>query len=70
MDLIASFSSQKVNTFNFFILHGLLGDDDLIFLFDTGAICPVVGVNNFFRRKTDNGKDILIQVLQKEISTQ
>ena len=50
MDLIASISSQKINTFNFFTVHGILGDDDLIFLFDTGAICPVVGVNSFFRK--------------------
>lgn len=71
MDLIASFSSQKVNAFNFFVLHGILGDDDLIFLFDTGAICPVVGVNSFFRKgKTDLNQDTLAQILQNEINAQ
>ena len=49
MDLIASFSSQKVNTFNFFSLRGLFGERDIFFLFDTGAACPIIGVNSFFR---------------------
>lgn len=71
MDLIASFSSQKVNTFNFFVLHGLLGDDDLIFLFDTGAICPVVGVNNFFREvRSDRNRNTLERILHNEIDVQ
>ena len=71
MDLIASISSQKINTFNFFTVHGILGDDDLIFLFDTGAICPVVGVNSFFRKSiSNNDMSILEQILREEISAQ
>ena len=53
MDFIASFSSQKVNNFHFFLIHGLIGKDDLAFLFDTGAACSVVGVNNLFRKGAD-----------------
>ncbi|MCR5788903.1 MAG: hypothetical protein K6G83_03360 [Lachnospiraceae bacterium] len=54
MDLIASFNSQKVGRFHFFLLHGLKKNDDLLFLFDTGAACPVIGVNNFFDKDEDN----------------
>ncbi|MBQ6320247.1 MAG: hypothetical protein IJI23_10765 [Lachnospiraceae bacterium] len=74
MDLIASFSSQKVERFNFFILRGLMGDNGLFFLFDTGAICPVVGVNSFFV-KNDNpdyssNTDALAKILRDEIKAQ
>ena len=49
MDLIASFSSQKINRFHFFDINGILDEDkDLVFLFDPGAACPVIGVNSFF----------------------
>ena len=54
MDLIASFSSQKVNNFNFFAIYGLVGNDELFFLFDTGAACNVVGVNSLFRKGDDS----------------
>lgn len=74
MDLIASFSSQKVERFNFFILRGLMGDSGLFFLFDTGAICPVIGVNSFFVRNDnpDYSSNVaaLTKILQDEIKTQ
>ena len=46
MDLIASFNSHKVRTFHFFRISGILKDEVLSFLFDTGAACSIVGVNN------------------------
>ena len=48
MDLIASFSSQRISIANFFIITGLLGDISPFFPFDTGAACSIVGVNSFF----------------------
>ena len=73
MDLIASFSSQRINTFQFFTLHGFIGSRDLIFLFDTGAACPVVGVNNLFRNTEDTSstKRMSFEVLLRgELSAQ
>lgn len=69
MDLMASFSSKKVNTFNFFYINGLIGDNELLFLFDTGAACPVVGVNSFFDRD-EEGRSVLEAVLREEIVAQ
>lgn len=52
----------------------LWGDNGLFFLFDTGAICPVVGVNSFFV-KNDNpdyssNTDALAKILRDEIKAQ
>lgn len=54
MDLIASFSSQKLKKFNFFTIRRMFGERDIFFLFDTGASLPVVGVNSFFRKDGDD----------------
>ena len=71
MDLIASFSSQRINAFHFFVIHGLMANKDLVFLFDTGASCPVLGVNSFFRDgDTTNNRHILEQLLYNELSSQ
>ena len=35
---MGSFSSKKVNTFNFFYVNGVIGDNELLFLFDTGSL--------------------------------
>ena len=74
MDLIASFSSKKINISNFFVIKGLLGDISPLFLFDTGAACSVVGVNSFFS-KDENGlyssnKETFEKILNDEISIQ
>ena len=72
MDLIASFSSQKVNTFHFFDINGILEEDkDLVFLFDPGAACPVIGVNSFFRKDKDiNDKIRLERLIKDELVSQ
>lgn len=71
MDLIASFSSQKVNTFNFFVIRGIFGNAGLFFLFDTGAVCPVVGINNFFDIGDESSsKSNLEQIIHQEITAQ
>ena len=71
MDLIASFSSQKINTFNFFDIYGILGKGNHVFLFDTGAACPVIGVNCFFKKGKDIGNKIKLESLIKsELSSQ
>ena len=68
MDLIASFSSQKVGRFHFFLFHGLSRSDDLLFLFDTGAACPVIGVNNFFdKEEDDKTQKVFKKLLQDEL---
>lgn len=69
MDLVASFSSQRVNTFNFFFVRGIFGDNNLLFLFDTGAACSVVGINSFFRegRETIEKRKTLEELLKDEI---
>ena len=71
MDLIASFSSQKVDTFHFFLITGLLGDDDLAFLFDPGAVCPLIGVNCFFRKDKDaTARKRLEKIVHDELTVQ
>lgn len=70
MDLIASFDSQRVNTFDFFVLRGIFGRSGLFFLFDTGASCPVVGVNNFFDKDDMENKENLEKIIRDEISIQ
>ena len=68
MDLMGSFSSKKVNTFNFFYVNGVIGDNELLFLFDTGAACPVVGVNSFFDPDDEEvGRTALEAILKEEI---
>lgn len=69
MDLMGSFNSTKVNTFNFFYVRGLMGDNELLFLFDTGAACPVVGINCLFDADEEK-KAILEQVIRDEIEAQ
>ncbi len=72
MDLMGSFSSQRVNTFNFFHIRGILGDNSLIFLFDTGAVCPIVGTNNLFRQVDgfSEKKDRFEHILRDAITSQ
>ena len=36
---------QMIKHRNLVLLQGILGYDDLVFLFDTEAACPVIGVN-------------------------
>ena len=71
MDLMASFRSRKVNTFHFFSVYGILGDTGLVFLFDTGAACPVIGINNFFYENIDlNERSVLEKLLKDELLKQ
>ena len=70
MDLMASFSSRRINVFNFFYIYGMLDDNGLEFLFDTGAICPVVGVNNFFDDEDAKERRELEDILNEEIINQ
>ena len=75
MDLIASFSSQKIKNFHFFSISGLLPDnEDLVFLFDTGAICPIIGMNSFFPEKDSpenlKKKEFFEKLLRKELISQ
>ena len=74
MGLIASFSSERISIANFFVIKGLLGRVNPFFLFDTGAACSLVGVNNFFS-KDENGnyssdKDVFEKILRDEICSQ
>ena len=46
MDLIASFSSHTVRSFHFFKIKGLIRNQIMSFLFDTGAAYSVIGVNH------------------------
>ena len=75
MDLIASFHSYKVKKFHFFPLNGLLPEkEDLLFLFDTGAVCPVLGINSFFDKDSNpdyqKEKEVLEQIVREELSNQ
>ena len=58
MDLIASFSSQTVRSFHFFKLRGLIHNQIMSFLFDTGAAYSVVGINHLLKpgQYTDENK--------------
>ena len=67
MDLIASFSSQRVRTFQFFKLRGILDDDTLTFLFDTGAAYSVIGINNLIPSKSNHESDEQLLALEKII---
>ena len=75
MDLIASFHSHKIKSFHFFSVTGLLPENEsLFFLFDTGAVCPVVGINSFFDK--NNNPDYLTEkeklecIVKRELSSQ
>lgn len=72
MDLIASFSSQKINRFHFFDINGILDEDkDLVFLFDPGAACPVIGVNSFFSEGDDKkNRSRLEELIKSELAIQ
>lgn len=74
MDLIASFHSHKIKNFHFFPVSGLTKNRDIIFLFDTGAVCPVIGSNNFFPKDSRSNRlkkeEPFRQLLQKEITAQ
>ena len=48
MDLIASFSAHKVKSSFFLTVDGITPDGILYFLFDTGAVCSLVGLNSLF----------------------
>ena len=48
MDLIASFSAHKVKSSFFITIDGITPDGILYFLFDTGAVCSIVGLNSLF----------------------
>lgn len=65
---------KESNDLIFFILRGLMGDSGLFFLFDTGAICPVVGVNIFFVKNNNpdysSNTAALAKILRDEIKTQ
>lgn len=67
MDLIASFSSQRVRTFQFFKLRGILDDDTLTFLFDTGAAYSAIGINNLIPSKSNHESDEQLLALEKII---
>ena len=75
MDLIASFHSHKIKKFHFFSVNGLLPDNEnLFFLFDTGAICPVIGINSFFAKENNpnyqKAKKTMEILVHKELSIQ
>lgn len=63
MDLIASFSSQTVRSFHFFKLKGLIHNQIMNFLFDTGAAFSVIGVNHLLKpgQHTDEVKKQLLR---------
>ena len=48
MDLIASFHAHKVKSSFFLTVDGISPDGILYFLFDTGAVCSLVGLNSLF----------------------
>ena len=74
MDLIASFNSNKISYFHFFTLSGLSKSRNIVFLFDTGAVCPVIGTNNFFTKEKspDNikKKELFEKTIQEELKIQ
>lgn len=75
MDLIASFHSHKIKKFHFFSVNGLLPDrENLFFLFDTGAVCPVIGINSFFDRENNPNyqkeKNAMEMLVREELSIQ
>ena len=75
MDLIASFHSHKIKKFHFFSINGLLPEkENLFFLFDTGAVCPVLGINSFFDKDNNPNyleeKAFLEKIVREELSIQ
>ncbi|MBO4396643.1 MAG: hypothetical protein J5819_09900 [Eubacterium sp.] len=75
MDLIASFHSHKIKKFHFFSLSGLSTKGrDIVFLFDTGAVCPVIGVNCLFPKDDNaahhNKRESFEKLLREEIKIQ
>ena len=68
---VASFNSRKVHLSHYFRVEGLIDNEILSFLFDTGASYTVVGVNNLFAASPDNSNiDLFRTCLSEEIAIQ
>ena len=70
MDSIASFSAHKIKTSHFLTVDGILKDGVMYFLFDMGAICPLIGLNSLFSDDEKEKKSAFEVLLKNEISAQ
>lgn len=70
MDLIASFNAHKVHTSFFVTIDGILKEGVLYFLFDTGAVCSLIGLNSLFADDETEKKAIFADILKQELSSQ
>ena len=67
MDLIASFHAHKVKTSFFLTVDGISPDGILYFLFDTGAVCSLVGLNSLFPEENAQ-RQAFAKVVRDELS--
>lgn len=70
MDLIASFNAHKVRTSHFLTVDGILKDGVLHFLFDTGAVVSLIGLNSFFTDDEYALKQSFEKIICDEIASQ
>ena len=70
MDLIASFNAHKVKTSHFLTVDGILKEGVLYFLFDTGAVCSLIGLNSLFSDDEQEKKAAFARILKNELSAQ
>lgn len=65
MDLIASFSSQQVHAFHFFKITGLINNQIMNFLFDSGAAYSIVGINHLVKAGDVKNKERVIDRMRQ-----
>lgn len=70
MDLIASFNAHIIQTSHFITIDGILKNGVLHFLFDTGAVCSLIGTNSLFSDNEHEKREKFIKILKNEIATQ
>lgn len=70
MDFIASFNAHKVRTSFFLTVDGILKEGILYFLFDTGAVCSLIGLNSLFPDDAVEKKYIFKKIIEEELHSQ
>ena len=70
MDLIASFNAHKIQTSFFLTVDGILKEGVLYFLFDTGAVCSLIGLNSLFPDDETARKDAFTRIIKDELVAQ
>lgn len=70
MDYVASISAFKVETSHFLAVEGILKDEMLSFLFDTGAAVSLISPNSLFGAGEEESRIRFEQIVKSELAAQ